>query len=125
MFTTLINWFIGLWNVVKVIWQGVWNFIRGGWTWMIGVIYGFILITQQLFDWVSTQVDFLVGLASQLFAGPGNTNFSNTGPVGTIFSLANTFFPLQEAFVLFEAYAILAMACITYRFIKSWIPTLS
>jgi hypothetical protein len=123
MFTTLINWFIGLWNVIKVIWQNVWNFIRGGWTWAIGIIYAIILMGQQLGDWVSTQIDFLAGLAGQLFSGQ-NSNMT-TGSVGNIFSFANTFFPLQEAFVLFEAYAILAMACITYRFIKSWIPTLS
>jgi len=28
MFTTLINWFIGLWTAIKNIWQLVWNFIR-------------------------------------------------------------------------------------------------
>jgi hypothetical protein len=123
MFTTLINWFIGLWNVIKVIWQNVWNFIRGGWTWAIGIVYAIILMGQQLGDWVSTQIDFLSGLAGQLFSGQ-NSNMT-TGSVGNIFSFANTFFPLQEAFILFEAYAILAMACITYRFIKSWIPTLS
>jgi hypothetical protein len=123
MFTTLINWFIGLWNVIKVIWQNVWNFVRGGWTWAIGIVYAIILMGQQLGDWVSTQIDFLAGLAGQLFSGQ-NSDFS-TGPVGNIFSFANAFFPLQEAFILFEAYAILAMACIAYRFIKSWIPTLS
>jgi uncharacterized membrane protein len=123
MFTTLINWFVSLWNVIKTIWQSVWNFVRGGWTWLIGIIYAIILMGQQLGDWVSTQIDFLSGLAGQLFSGQ-NSNFA-TGSVGNIFSFANAFFPLQEAFVLFEAYAILAMACITYRFIKSWIPTLS
>jgi len=125
MFTTLINWFIGLWTAIKNIWQLVWNFIRQSWLWLVGVIVGFIAITDKMIDFVTDAITMAVEGYDAMQMPTGANPEAVSGPLGGVFTIANTFFPLSEMVTLVSAMAVLMLAVMLYRFVKSWIPTVS
>jgi len=123
MFTTLIQWLAWLWDTVKAIWQGMWNFVKAYWKWGVGVVYAVVAIQDTILKFVHEQLTVLFDAMSTLTAGEGNLSSHNL--VGDIFEIGNTFFPLNETVALAEAWSLIVLAGLLYRLIKSWIPTLS
>ncbi|HEY2713737.1 MAG TPA: hypothetical protein VGI60_14580 [Chthoniobacterales bacterium] len=124
MFTGLINYLSAQWAALKWIWQAVWNFCVASWTWIVATIVGFIAIQQHVCDFVVSavaQAADAVGVLSVTGLDPN----SHVGTAGSWLTITNTFFPLSEALTLVSAWSVVMLAGMTYRFVKSWIPTVS
>lgn len=122
MFTKLLEWLSKTWDVLWGIVQTGWDWAKSGWFWVIGVVLGFIAITDKvtMFIWQQLQTisSMIVGFSTS------NGNLSSNGNVDALI-VANTFFPVAELFTLLSALSLVMLAGLVYRFIKSWIPTVN
>lgn len=121
MFTSVLNFFAGLWDVAKSIAQGAWNVVLAGWTWAVGVVVMLFGLVSFVVERISSAVTELVGLFASLTVPDPNASQS----VGDWLAVGNTFFPLQEMFSMLVLLSATWITVMTYRLIKSWIPTLS
>ena len=81
-------------------------------------VKGVVLLVSELFVRLISVMD------SMVFNAKGD--FSNLSDnILEIFAIANTFFPLEELFVMLITLSILWVGMLTYRFIKSWIPAVN
>jgi hypothetical protein len=122
MFTTLIDWLERLWEAVLAVFQTVWDWTKYGYVWLVGLVLAFVTVTQQV---VVTVGQFVSDLATTLGSLTLSTSPGSTGAFSDWLAVGNTIFPVQEGFTLMAALSVTWLACIVYRFIKSWIPTVN
>jgi hypothetical protein len=117
-----------LFNLLRTIWEGFksvlkicWDFGVKGWTWIVGIIWMFVMgvstFITAITDMVTTLISKLAGLVL-----PSSNVVQN---VSDWLSVGNTFAPVVEGFVVLTALSVLWASCLVYRFIKSWIPTVA
>ena len=118
----LISWgfniVVGGFNFVVSILKKFWAIIIPAITTLILFVKGFVLLVSEI------MVRIIHIMDSMVFSARGN--FENVGDdIIFIMSIGNTFFPLEEMFVMLITQSLLWLSMITYRFIKSWIPTVN
>ncbi len=118
----LISWgfniVVGGFNFVVAILKKFWAIIIPAITTLILFVKGFVLLVSEI------MVRIIHIMDSMVFSARGN--FENVGDdIIFIMSIGNTFFPLEEMFVMLITQSLLWLSMITYRFIKSWIPTVN
>jgi hypothetical protein len=126
MFTSLLSFLGRIWEAQIAVLQTIWNWLKYGYAWLVAVVFGFLAITDTVVRFVWDQVTYLattgyafVGGAGQFMGDGIQSNF------GSLLEVANVFFPVAEFFTLLSALSVVWVGGITYRFIKSWIPTVS
>lgn len=94
--------------------------LGNAWTWMLAI--GTMLVT--LYNLISDAVDNFVSIFDVLIsvAWP---QVAVSGSLTNLFSLANTFLPVNEGIAMLFVLCFLISVGTFYRFVKSWIPTLS
>jgi len=120
MIAAIVNFFLGLWDVVKGLWQACWDYARTGWVWLCGLIVGVFTTAQTITDHLGTWLGDLLGLFGNLGL-PSATLPS----VGAAFDFANAFVPVTEIFAGLVLLCVTWVAATTYRLVKSWIPLVS
>jgi hypothetical protein len=110
-----------VWEAGKTIVKTCWDFCLTGWTFFVALI---LVVVTAVTTLITSVLDLLTTLLSKLAAiTVPNSNVSQS--VGDWLSVANTFAPVQEGFGLLIVVSTLWVAMLIYRFIKSWIPTVS
>jgi hypothetical protein len=100
----------------------MWNWLKSGYFWVIGILSALITIGASVGDWAYEQITFVSETIGALILGEKG---QSGAVLGQILELTNAVFPLQEAFVMLTAYSGILLTAMTYRFFKSWIPTVS
>lgn len=118
----LISWgfnsVIAGFNLLIAIIKRFWAIIIPAITTLILFIKGFVMLVSEI------MVRLINIMDSMVFNAKGDfTNVS--ADIIHILSIGNTFFPLEEMFVMLITLSILWLSMIMYRFIKSWIPTVN
>jgi hypothetical protein len=122
MFSGLSAFFESLWNAIKAIWQGVWDIIARGWTWAVGLI---VIIVGCVAQVVNALCDLLENLATSIAGLTAPNHIPEFSGVSEFLAVANHFFPVSEMFALLIVMSITWLVAMSYRLIKSLIPTLS
>ncbi len=122
MFSGLVAFFVSLWNGIKAIWQGTWNVIMQGWTWAVGLIVMIVGCVTQVVNAFCNVLENVATSVAGLTAPNHTPDFSG---VSEFLAVANHFFPVAEGFALLVVLSITWLVMLSYRLIKSWIPTLS
>ncbi len=122
MFSGLVAFFVSLWNGIKAIWQGTWNIITRGWTWAVGLI---VIIVGCVTQVVNAFCDLLENVATSVAGLTAPNHTPDFSGVSEFLSVANHFFPVAEGFALLAVLSITWLVMLSYRLVKSWIPTLS
>lgn len=76
--------------------------------------------TNQLLLWLISLVDTTSG-----HLGAATSGMTAHGTALSMLEVANTFFPVQELFMVAVSLTVLQGMCSLYGLIKSWIPTVS
>jgi len=121
MFDTLIAALESMWDALIDTINGIWEYLKTGYTWVLGLLVGLTV-------WVKAIMDVVYDLLAQLVEAIGNLVVPDghiSGAPSSLLEVANTFSPIVEGFVILMALAALWAAAIVYRTIKSWLPTLS
>lgn len=123
MFDRIISWLAGAWSWLGWLKDEIWRQVRGG----LLSVWGFVLIAV---GWLWSAVDFISSSVAAVLAKVDALVFPSVsvgmpGSLSYAASVANTFFPLQEAITMAVAFMALVLGLTVYRLIKSWIPTLS
>ncbi len=118
----LISWGF---NIVVAGFNFVTSILKKFWAIIIPAITTFILFVKGFVLLVSGIMVRLINIMdSMVFSAKGN--FENVSDeIIHVMSIGNTFFPLEEMFVMLITLSILWLTMMTYRFIKSWIPTVN
>jgi len=122
MFDTLFNWFQSAWDWIVGLFQNIWDWCRPSFVWVMTTFVAVVSITNQVVQFVWDGLQKIVTLVSQL-AIQGQDQSANAAV--DWLNRANTFFPIHEGLSLMTALTILWGVAITYRLVKSWLPTLS
>lgn len=83
----------------------------------VGIIW---MVVANSVKWIAQTAAILDALVF-----PDGNNVIPSGPIAGVLALCNTFFPLSETVGFVIVYYTFAAAWGTYRFIKSWVPTVS
>jgi hypothetical protein len=123
MFDAIIGWLGGAWGWLKWLIDEIWNQAKAALTSVWAVV---VLVA----GWIWAILENIVSSVTALISKIDQLAFPDVSPgmpgsLSYVAKVANTFFPLQEAFVYLTAFVVLLLALTGYRFIKSWIPTLS
>jgi hypothetical protein len=110
-----------IWNAWKALLKTMWDFALQGWTWIVGIIMVCITAISALVDSV---MEICTTMAEK-FTAVVAPNSDASQSVGDWLTIANGFAPVQEAFGIIVALSALWVLMLTYRLIKSFIPTLS
>ncbi len=117
-----------LFNLLRTIWEGFksvlkicWDFGVKGWTWIVGIIWMFVMGVSTFITAVTDMVTTLISKMASWVMPSANV----VQNVSDWLSIANTFAPITEGFVALSAMSVLWASCLVYRFIKSWVPALS
>jgi|ERR1700736_2024391 hypothetical protein len=122
MFSGLVAFFVSLWNGIKSIWQGTWNIITRGWTWAVGLI---VIIVGCVTQVVNAFCDLLESVATSVAGLTAPNHTPDFSGVSEFLAVANHFFPVAEGFALLTLMSVTWLVMISYRLVKSWLPTLS
>lgn len=122
MFDPILEWLNNVWEAVLRLFQLTVDWLKYGYVWVVGIVWGFLVVTERVVLFVADMVVTLVNLLSS-FAAP-NGQISANGSTDLL-AIANTFFPVEELFTLIAALSLVCLAGIIYRFVKSWIPGLA
>jgi hypothetical protein len=122
MFSGLVAFFVSLWNGIKAIWQGTWNVIMRGWTWAVGLI---VIIVGCVTKIVNAFCDLLESVATSVAGLTAPNHAPDFSGVSEFLAVANHFFPVAEGFALLTLLSVTWLIMLSYRLVKSWIPTLS
>lgn len=117
----LINAIESFWNALLAVFQTVFDYAKSGYGWICGLIVSFVLVITSF---LHTAADFLSDLVSRITAivvPDSNVVMAATDWLNT----ANTFFPVVEGFAILVVLSLAWLAATTYRFAKSWIPTVA
>src|ERR1700752_515568 len=120
MFSGLVAFFVSLWNGIKAIWQGTWNVIMQGWTWAVGLIVIIVGCVTQVVNAFCNVLENVATSVAGLTAPSHTPDFSG---VGEFLAVANHFFPVAEGFALLAVASVTWLIMISYRLVKSWLPT--
>jgi hypothetical protein len=116
------NFFHAMWLVWKdVILNPMWSFITTAWVWLSGLVIFLVGAVTTLLNSVYSLFGTLLTKITQITTP--QSNVSQT--VGDWLSVANTFAPIQEGFGLLVLLCGLWIVCLSYRTLKSWVPSLS
>jgi len=124
MWTFFINIFKSLFDslfyILREAWRQVGLLLGNVWVWMgaLGTIVGTII------DRFEGAITAIVGYADA-FLSIQWPEIVTGGGVSYYFQLCNTFLPLNEGILMLFTLIIVISLGTAYRFIKSWIPTLS
>jgi hypothetical protein len=122
MFSGLVAFFVSLWNGIKSIWQGTWNIIMQGWAWAVGLI---VIIVGCVTKIVNAFCDLLESVATSIAGLTAPNHTPDFSGVSEFLAVANHFFPVAEGFALLTLLSVTWLIMLSYRLVKSWIPTLS
>jgi len=118
----LISWgfniVVGGFNFLIAILKKFWAIIIATISTLILFVKGVVFFVSEIFVRLIDIID------SMIFNVKGDFSAVNED-ILHIMKIGNTFFPLEEMFVMLITLSILWLSMITYRFIKSWIPTLN
>jgi hypothetical protein len=116
MFTGLMNFFASLWTgFVKLI-QGIWDYAKAGYVWLVGILVAALGLVTTFVQWAADRV-------GEMATAVGNIVMPNehvTQSVSDSLAVVNHFFALQEAFVLAIALSTLWILMLGLRFVK-WV----
>jgi len=117
---TLSALFDGLIYLCREAWRQTGLLLSNAWSWMLAI--GTMLVT--LYDLIANAVYNFASIFDVLIsmAWP---NLAVSGTMTNLFSLANTFLPVNEGIAMLFVLIFLISIGTFYRFVKSWIPTLS
>lgn len=110
-----------IWDGGKSILKTTWDFMLRGWGWWVGLFWVFVSATVTLISSVKAGIDILIVKLGEIVLPVSNVVQS----VGDWLSIANTFAPITEGFVVLVGLSTLWLTMLLYRFIKSWIPTVA
>jgi hypothetical protein len=115
--------FIGaVWSALKAIIQGTWDIIQRGWTWAVGLI---VIIVGCVTQVVNAFSELLENVASSVAGLTAPNHAPDFSALSEFLAVANHFFPVAEMFGLLTVLSITWLIMISYRLVKSWLPTLS
>jgi len=118
----LISWgfniVVGGFNFLIAILKKFWAIIIATISTLILFVKGVVFFVSEIFVRLIDIID------SMIFNVKGDFS-AVSEDILYIMSIGNTFFPLEEMFVMLITLSILWLSMITYRFIKSWIPTVN
>lgn len=116
------------------IWDGITNafnlLISLGKSWynaIAGVVIFALTYVHTIMDWVCNTIQSLVSMVASLVMPTQLFTYISSGWTAAegFLRLANYVFPVQETFVVISLLSALWVVASTYRFIKSWIPTVA
>lgn len=125
MFTSLIAFLGDLWADLVSDVQAGWNWLSTGYVWVVGVIVGVLSITDTCVQFVWAQAQVLIGMMGHFMSVPSGQFGSVVNDPNNTLNIINTFVPLAEFCTLCAGLSIVLTVGTAYRFIKSWIPTVS
>lgn len=122
----LTTWLPGLQDTIRRVWDG----LRGFLSLMIPSSVMSLLTVLGFFSAIVGLVNSAVNLVLQKLAAlQAVAEVEGGGSLGSwamqALSLANYLFPVEEMFAIMAIYFSVWGAGIAYRFVKSWIPTLT
>lgn len=88
------------------------------------VVLSCIAALYELWEWMTEAITTVIAVIDGIVF-PAAAQAGAPGAILTVLNICNTFLPLQELFNFLVAYMALYAVVMTYRLIKSWIPTLS
>jgi len=121
LFTFLANIWDHSLTVIKEMWGVAALRILAGMTVISSLLYGLYRAITAVYMLMSKAVALMTGLDANLNSAPD----LHTSSVGETLAFANHFLPLDELMLALILLATLYVACMSYRFLKSWLPTLS
>ena len=121
MFAPIISTIVNLFDAAIVVGQTLWDWLKTGYAWIIALIVVLLAIIQAIVDRAYEVLSTLVTSIANIIVPDGHVTTASQNILDT----ANTFFPVSEGFIMLIAFCALWAAAITYRLIKSWLPTLS
>jgi hypothetical protein len=110
-----------IWEGFKTVLKTTWDFGVKGWSWIIGIIWMFVMGVSTFVGAVTDMVTTMISKITS-WVLPSTSVVQN---VSDWLSIANTFAPITEGFVVLSALSVLWASGLVYRFLKSWVPTLS
>ena len=122
MFDAIGAFFNALWSACKGIWQSVWDILVKGWTWAVGLI---VLIVGCVTQVVNAMADLLENVAAEVGSLTAPDHHPDFSAATDFLATANHFFPVQETFALMMLLSVTWLIMLSYRLVKSWLPTLS
>jgi len=122
MFTTLLRWLAIVWETFLGTAQTIWNWLRVGWMSLVAAVVALFGFVEWLVEFIG---DAISGLTASLVGLTMPSNIVTSGSTGDWLATINTFFPLNEAFAYLVFLSGLWVACLGYRFFKSWLPSVS
>lgn len=121
-FKAFIDFFIGLWDLIWSLIEKIGAFMMDVfdyvWSW---VSYGF----YSLIDWLLTQLMGFMTIISENFSFDAGFSDSDIDVFLSYVCMADAIFPLAIFFGCSTVYFTFLLTWSIYRFIKSWIPTVS
>lgn len=119
-FDGIIGFFISIWDFFWIILCGIGQFFvdcwRYLWDWVIWAFYTSL-------DWILSQfVAILDKISDQIHF---QIDQSSAQQVVNFISSLNAFFPLDMLFLCCSTYITVLIVWTIYKFVKSWIPTVS
>lgn len=123
LYDGIVGFFVGLWDVVWYVMCGIGGYILSWidwvWQWIVWAFY-------QILDFVLVQgVSFLESTFAESNWTDLNTSFDVFSQCVSALHVANTFVPLDTLATCFGVYLTVLLVWIIYKFVKSWIPTVS
>jgi len=122
------NWLL---NGIKALFDSLFYVGREAWrqtgillgnAWAFFIAIGTFVVT--VVNYANESINDLVGYGDALL-GTAWPNLTVPGTFTNLFSLANTFLPVNEGIAMLFLLLLVISIGSAYRFIKSWIPTLS
>lgn len=112
---------------MKLFFESIWGWLKSQVAYIAAgavCVAGFLEFVKEA---VGLAVERLIILLPRLVVDPtlARQHAILLGEFTHWLQVANTFFPLAEMFSLASALVSLWAACVTYRLVKSWIPTVS
>jgi hypothetical protein len=110
-----------IWEGFKTVLKTTWDFGVKGWSWIVGIIWMFVMGVSTFVGAVTDMVTTMISKITS-WVLPSASVVQN---VSDWLSIANTFAPITEGFVVLSALSVLWASGLVYRFLKSWVPALS
>lgn len=114
MFSALINFFVALWGGVKSIWQAMWNYVKSGYFWIIGILVALIALIVDFTNWLTALINDVATAIGHLVM----PSHSVTQATGDLLATANYVFPVTETFICIIAISTLWGVAMLIRFLK-------
>jgi hypothetical protein len=124
MWEWLLNGIKALFDSIFYIGREAWRqagvLLGNAWVWVAAVGVALKSVMEHFSDAVAS----VIGLSDALLFATF-PQLEQVGSLTTLFTFANTFLPVVEGIAMLFTLALIVAAGTIYRFVKSWIPTLS